>query len=160
MFVSFCLIGNSCSFPAAGWQTMYYVRGEEVWRGRRRKRGEKQTLCKRSVLVLTYSQDLSPSFQVPSIIVRLLIIICFCCETFAFQSSGWRPLSRGSAASTLTLLRSFILPKVWHSFHFFTLFEALTEYAATCSPWHLHSAKYYFCIPGHLVFWQGRLKNT
>ena len=44
--------------------------------GRRRKRGEKQTLCKRSQLVLlTYSQDLSPSFQVPSIVVRLLIIV-------------------------------------------------------------------------------------
>ena len=33
VFVAFCLIGNSCSFPAAGWQTMYYVRGGEVWRG-------------------------------------------------------------------------------------------------------------------------------
>ena len=43
--------------------------------GGRRKRGEKQTPCQRSQLVLTYSQDLSPSFQVPSIVVRLLIIV-------------------------------------------------------------------------------------
>ena len=47
---------------------------------------------------------------------------------------------------------------------FFTFFEALTEYAVTCSPWHLHftkyvCAKYYFSIPGHLVFWQGRIKK-
>ena len=49
--------------------------------GRRRKRGEKQTLCKRSQLVLTYSQDLSLSFHVPSIVVRLLIIVFCCCKT-------------------------------------------------------------------------------
>ena len=131
--------------------------------GRRRKRGEKQTLCKRSQLVLTYSQDLSPSFQVPSIVVRLLIIVFvfvvrlswnFCFPEFRMEAviERFRRL-HPDVAQVVYSSQSLTL-------HFFTLFEALTEYAATCSPWHLHSAKYYFSIPGHMVFWQGRLKNT
>ena len=138
--------------------------------GRRRKRGEKQTLCKRSQLVLTYSQDLSPSFQVPSIVVKLLIIVFvfvvrlswnFCFPEFRMEAviERFRRLHPDVAQVVYSSQSLTLFP------FFFTFFEALTEYAATCSPWHLHftkyvCAKYYFSIPGHLVFWQGRIKKT
>ena len=135
VFVSFCLIGNSCSFPAAGWQAMYYVRGGEVWRGRRRKRGEKQTLCKRSELVLTYRQDLSPSFQVPSIVVRLKIIVFvfvvnICFPEFRMEAviERFRRLHPDVAQVVYSSQSLTLFP------FFFTFFEALTEYAATCIP--------------------------
>ena len=85
--------------------------------------------------MLTYRQDLSPSFQVPSIVVRLMIIVFvfvvnICFPEFRMEAviERFRRLHPDVAQVVYSSQSLTLFPFL------FTFFEALTEYAATCIP--------------------------
>ena len=117
---SFCLIEHSCPFPRPGW---HVIMSESCVKEKRANSLSEVSLA------WANSRHLSPKngfIDIATVFSDFKNITSYQREGGAlidhFQSWGWRPSSRGSVDSTLTLPRSFKLsPKVFRLSRFFHL---------------------------------------